>query len=107
VEARKVFHVSPFCEVQGSYRFRFMVTPQRERTVVRIDYHDADGLLLQTSVSGELVPASAATLRRAFWRYPAMTFGVIARIHWQALQLWLRRVRFFGKPAKPDLFVTR
>ena len=107
MQARKVFHVSPFCEVQGEYRFRFMVTPRRERTVVRIDYHDAGGALLQTSVSGELVPATSATLRRAFWRYPAMTFGVVARIHWQALRLWLRRVRFFGKPAAPDLFVTR
>jgi uncharacterized protein len=33
--ARKVFHVSPFCQVQGQYRFRFMRTA--DRTVARID----------------------------------------------------------------------
>jgi len=45
--ASKVFHVSPFCAVDGSYRFRFMRTIQNikgantERIVARIDYHDA------------------------------------------------------------------
>jgi len=30
-----------------------------------------------------------------------MTFFVIARIHWQAVKLWLKRVPFFHKPAAP------
>ena len=107
LRAGKAFHVSPFCAVEGDYRFRFMVTPDRDRTVVRIDYDDADGPLLQTSVSGALEPANAAGLRRALWRHPAMTFGVIARIHWQALRLAAKRVRFFRKPAAPQAFVTR
>ena len=52
--ARKVFHVSPFCQVQGQYRFRFMRTA--ERTVARVDHDDDAGALLQTSVSGQLQP---------------------------------------------------
>ncbi len=107
LRARKVFHVSPFCQVTGDYRFRFMVTPDRQRTVVRIDHDDADGPLIQTSVSGTLQPATVQALRSALWRHPAMTLGVIARIHWQALQLWLKRVPFFRKPGTPDAFVTR
>jgi DUF1365 family protein len=53
-----VFHVSPFCSVEGGYRFRFMRTGAQgvERTVARIDYDDANGPLLQTSVSGTLQP---------------------------------------------------
>jgi DUF1365 family protein len=107
LRADKVFHVSPFCTLAGGYRFRFMVTPARERTVVRIDYDDAEGTLLQTSVSGTLEPVTRASVRRAVWRYPAMTLGVIARIHWQALRLWVKRVRFVRKPQPPELFVTR
>ena len=38
LQARKVFHVSPFCAVQGQYRFRFMRTAQR--TVARVDHDD-------------------------------------------------------------------
>ena len=105
--ATKVFHVSPFCAVEGRYRFRFLVTPTRERTVVRIDYDDAAGPVLQTSVSGALEPLTAASMRRALWRHPLMTFAVIARIHWQALRLATKRVPFFSKPAAPRAFVTR
>ncbi len=107
--ASKCFHVSPFCSVEGRYRFRFMRAQQgqAERTVVRVDHDDAQGALLNTSVSGTLVPITPAALRRALWRYPAMTAMVMARIHWQALQIWLKRVGFHRKPPAPDRFVTR
>ena len=36
-----------------------------------------------------------------------MTAMVMARIHWQALQIWLKRVGFHRKPPAPDRFVTR
>ncbi|CAN5522867.1 DUF1365 domain-containing protein [soil metagenome] len=105
--AAKTFHVSPFCNVEGGYRFRFMTNADRTRTVARIDYDDAAGPVLQTSVSGALEPVTPASIRRALWRHPAMTLGVIARIHWQALKLYFKHVRFFGKPLPPDEFVTR
>ena len=107
--AAKVFHVSPFCHIEGIYRFRFMRTQRAsgERTVVRIDHDDAQGPLLQTSVSGQLEPVSAHSLRRAIWQFPLMTWGVIARIHWQALKLWWQRIPYVPKPHRPSHFVTR
>jgi DUF1365 family protein len=89
LHAAKVFHVSPFCSVEGDYRFRFMRTGTR--SVARVDHHDAEGALLH----------------EAFFGMPLMTFGVIARIHWQALRLWVKRVPFFSKPAAPRHFLTR
>ena len=115
--ARKVFHVSPFCAVQGHYRFRFVRVAyrdsegvrqeQRENTLACIDYVDASDALLKTSVSGQSAPVSSAAVARAFFGYPLMTFGVVVRIHWQALRLWLRRVPFFRKPVPPQQEVTR
>jgi hypothetical protein len=31
----------------------------------------------------------------------------VLRIHWQALQLFVKKVRFFGKPPAPTHFTTR
>ncbi len=109
-EADKVFHVSPFCPLQGRYRFVFMRTEGTvPRTVARIDYFDdtaGNEPLLNTSVSGDLRPLDAATLRHALWSHPAMTFGVIARIHWQAARLWFKKAPFFRQPPAPGDFVT-
>jgi uncharacterized protein len=109
--ADKVFHVSPFNAVEGHYRFRFMRSEHagQERTVARIDYHDGAGdtALLQTSVSGTLQTLTPAALRKALWRYPAMTLGVVLRIHLQAMRLWLKKLPFFRKPSAPETFVSR
>ena len=109
LSADKVFHVSPFLEVKGRYRFRFMRASRDgcEKTVARVDYDDPQGPVLQTSVSGRLEPVTAASVRRALWRYPAMTFGVVFHIHWQAVRLWFKRVKFTPKPALPEHFLTR
>ena len=105
--AAKVFHVSPFCPVEGRYRFRFMFTPDQTQTVARVDFDDLQGPLIETRVSGKLLPLNPQTVRRALWRYPAMTLGVVLRIHWQAAQLFIKKVRFFGKPKPPAAFTTR
>jgi uncharacterized protein len=105
LQADKVFHVSPFCRVEGRYRFRFARTD--ERVVARIEHDDAQGPLLITSVSGELAPATAARQRRAFFGQPLMTLMVIARIHWHALRLLVKRVPFVPKPAAPESAVSR
>ena len=108
LSARKVFHVSPFCPVEGGYRFRFVHGGANPlRTLACVDYDDDAGLLLATSLSGRAEPVTTATVARAFFGYPLMTVGVIARIHVQALRLWLRRVPFFRKPVPPLLKVTR
>lgn len=103
--ADKVFHVSPFNHVTGSYCFRFMTAGNN--TLARVDYEDDIGPLLETSVSGELEALTKRSIRKALWRYPAMTFGVVVRIHLQAMKLWFKRVSFVSKPKLPDNFVTR
>ncbi|MFP8781152.1 DUF1365 domain-containing protein [Hydrogenophaga sp. RWCD_12] len=109
-KADKVFHVSPFCPVRGEYRFVFLRTQHgaEDRTVARIDFHDEPGAepLIRTSVSGALEPLTEASARRALWQHPAMTLAVVARIHWQALRLWIKRAPFFRQPAPPADFVT-
>ncbi len=91
----KVFHVSPFCEVEGGYRFRFDL--QRHCPRMRIDYDDTQGELLLTAISGKPQAWSTRALASALLRMPILTLGIMARIHWQALRLWLKGVPFHGR----------
>jgi DUF1365 family protein len=105
--ATKIFHVSPFCSVTGGYRFRFV--NRDDRTVARIEY-DEDGNrapLISTSLSGYLQPISNRALASAFIRMPLFSFGVIARIHWQATRLWWKRIPLLSKPEPPAVEVSR
>lgn len=110
--SRKVFHVSPFCEVKGHYRFRFEQVAGR--AFAQIDYFDGNDVtagdadkLIVTTLHGVPEPLTSRSTLRAFLGHPLMTFGVVARIHWHALKLWLKHVPIFTKPEPPTLETTR
>ena len=105
--ACKVFHVSPFCDVNGQYAFRFHFGP--DRWLARIDYFDGDGadVLLETHVSGRVQALTSSASRGLLWRYRWFTLAVVARIHWHAARLWFKRVPLFSKPAPPEVPITR
>ncbi|HUU73905.1 MAG TPA: DUF1365 domain-containing protein [Burkholderiales bacterium] len=105
LESRKVFHVSPFCEVSGKYAFRFQSGVSTCN--VNIDYDDPEGRLLLTAISGRASEFTIGALLRAFFLYPWMTLGVMARIHWQALKLWIGGVPYVPKPLPPQQETTR
>ncbi len=105
LHCRKRMHVSPFCKVVGSYAFR--VVERAGRSELSIDYHDGERLVLRAMVGGRLTPAHDTHLWRALLRQPLLTLGVTARIHWQALRLWLRRLPVYSKPAHPPEPLSR
>jgi len=99
LKGAKLFHVSPFLEREGEYSFRFDSAPGRFG--VWIDYYNAQGQKqLVTSLIGEMEPMSKQTLARAFWRYPLVTLKSIALIHWQAIKLLAKGIRYISKPAQ-------
>lgn len=108
--SRKVFHVSPFCEVQGDYHFRFLFSEDsqaKNRTLYRIELLEDNQPLINTSISGTERPLNRRNLYLAILSYPLMSIGVIVRIHWQAIKLWLKGVPFHSKPQPPEFEVTR
>lgn len=113
LRADKVFHVSPFFPIRGEYQFRWLVNEALAHSVLKIDYLDAahhpenpDELTLTTSISGNHVAITPASTARALLAYPAHAMTVVARIHWQALKLWLKKVPFYRQPALPATAVT-
>ncbi|MBS0513559.1 MAG: DUF1365 domain-containing protein [Proteobacteria bacterium] len=97
--AQKLFHVSPFFPVRGEYRFHF--DTRGAVHAVAIDLWDGGVRQLGTRLSGRAEVLDGRAMAKWLLRHPLMTLGVIARIHWQALRLALRRVTFHRKPAPP------
>ena len=106
LHAKKAFHVSPFFEVKGNYAFRFL--NQAQRSVARIDYSMDGAIALNTSMSGNHIAVSTASTIKALFQYPIFSLAVVARIHWHAIQLWVRRkVPYVSKPTPPTNLVTK
>lgn len=92
----KLFHVSPFLPREGRYQFRF--DPGPDRFGAWVDWLGDDGRKLGTSMVGPARKLTRASLRRASLRAPFAAQRVIGLIHWQALKLVLRGLRYRAKP---------
>ncbi|RVV98260.1 DUF1365 domain-containing protein [Mesobaculum littorinae] len=106
VEARKVFHVSPFQPVSGRYRFRFDIAA--DRIDIRIAYRsDAGGEGLVATLSGPRRPLTTRAILASSLRRPFGSRRVLTLIHWQALRLWRRGAGYRQRPKPPDREVSR
>ena len=92
----KRFHVSPFMAMQREYDWRF--TPPADDLHVHMTVLDAGRPEFVADARLHRRPLDGAALRRVLWRYPLMTAQVIGAIHWQALQLWLKRTPVHDHP---------
>ncbi len=98
LSAAKVFHVSPFQQVAGVYRFRFVI--DADRIAIRIRHENgAQGVV--ATLTGARVPMTSRTLLATVLRRPFSTFRTIALIHWQALRLKLKGATFHPHPVPP------
>lgn len=99
--AEKLFHVSPFLKREGDYEFRFDFEGDQFNAV--INFHNETGhKQLVTSLVGTLQPLSNTSLRFAFWHYPLVTFKAVAMIHWHALKLVAKRIKYIAKPIQKN-----
>lgn len=102
--APKELYVSPF--VPMAARYDFTVRPPKDRVLIRIDEHDAGGFLLRASFTGRRRPLTDRELLRALLGHPLMTLKVTAAIHWEALKLWLKGVRYIRRDPAPERVAT-
>lgn len=104
LHATKIFHVSPFQSVEGSYTFRFDI--RADRIGIWIDYTAGNGGLIAT-LTGRRKPLTNAGILHAMWRRPFGARRVVALIHWQALKLWWKGAKFRARPEPPTDETTR
>ena len=98
-ERAKIFHVSPFIDMDTRYHFR-VLPPGR---VVRLRIHETEhgAPLLAATFVGEATTLGNGSLAVCLLKFPLMTWKIMAGIHWEALKLWLKGARFRRSPAPP------
>ncbi|CUH79929.1 DUF1365 domain-containing protein [Tropicibacter naphthalenivorans] len=103
ITAEKIFHVSPFQPIEGTYTFRFDIGT--DRVGIWIEYGRENGGLIAT-LCGARVPLTNRGLLRSALRRPFGARRVLALIHWQALKLWLKGARYRTRPEPPESEVS-
>ena len=91
----KKFHVSPFIEMECHYYFR-VLKPSYKISVI-IDQSDKDRKLLYASQDGNARKLNEKNLLISYISHPLMTFKIIVAIHYEALKLWLKGIKFVKK----------
>jgi hypothetical protein len=94
----KDFHVSPFLPMEVEYDWTF-TTPGRSLVVQMEDRREGE-LLFDATLTLRREAISPASLRRIFWRHPALPQKATAAIYLHALLLWLRRTPFHTHPVR-------
>ena len=99
LHAEKVFHVSPFVGMNAHYRFTFSEPGERLSVLIN---EDEDGEPLFTAgVSLTARPVDDATCKRLSWRHGSMPLKAWLLIHFQAIRLFAKGVRFHPDPGLP------
>ncbi len=105
LQARKVFHVSPFMPTDGQYHFCLPVPGAALNVMIKY-LNDTGATRLIATQTGIAKAATSAHLMHAVIGHPLMTLKVVAAIHWQALKLWRKGAKFYAKPAPPTQDVS-
>ena len=95
----KHFYVSPFSDVDVAFDFHLQLPG--DRLAVQIDDLTDGRRTLTSTLTGGRREVTSARLAWCTVKYPALTLRVITLIHWHALRLWLKRVPWFAKAARP------
>jgi DUF1365 family protein len=95
----KFFYVSPFSDVDVAFDFHLPVPD--ERLAIRIDDYTGPDRTLTSTLTGRREPLTAGRLAWYLLKYPLLSLRVVALIHGHALLLWLKRVPWFPKAARP------
>ena len=94
----KKFHVSPFIEMECKYYFKILI-PENRLSVI-INQSDDTGKLLYASQDGIKKKLNSKNLILSYITHPLMTFKIIGAIHYEALKLWLKGIKFVKKKLK-------
>jgi DUF1365 family protein len=103
--AAKAMHVSPFMDMDLDYDFALDQPGDKFGITIRVAR--GEELLLTASFHGRRKPFTDGALLRAWASHPLLTLKVVAGIHWEALKLWRKGLKFRSNPHADKGMVSR
>jgi len=104
--AKKVFYVSPFFKREGYYNFQFSISDDSIKIHINLLNENREKVLL-TSLTGNLEKLELNSLNKAFFRIPFVTIKSIFLIHFQAIRLLIKNIKFIPKPDQRKKNISR
>jgi len=104
--AKKVFHVSPFLEREGYYDFQFSINDDSMKIYINLFNENKEKILL-TSLIGKVDNLNSMSLKKAFFRVPFLTIRSIFLIHFQAIKLLIKKIKYIPKPDQKKEHISR
>jgi hypothetical protein len=98
----KHYYVSPFLSVKDRFRFR-LCWPINTRPVCVDTYPEGqDSPVLTSTMTVQQHPLTGFEILRLTARFPLASMMVMLKIHWQAFQLWVKRIPYYEKHVLSD-----
>ena len=97
--ADKVFHVSPFFDVEGRYEFTLRKPDDQFRLSIFKQRETGPDFMATMALNRQGL--TSATLTRLFISQPFSTLKTISAIHFEALRLWIKGARYHPRPEPP------
>ena len=101
----KMMHVSPFFEVEGYYQLAIKRRAEKLKLVVR--YCKDNQALLTATLHGKIVRLSAVRLLQAVFLSGHFPLRPLLSIHFEAVKLFLKGLRYYKRPMPPHNAVTQ
>ncbi|MDP2148011.1 MAG: DUF1365 domain-containing protein [Parvibaculum sp.] len=95
----KLFYVSPFIELDMRYNFRMNLPGETIKW--RILETDGSGPLLAATYHGARRALTTGSILACLLQFPLLTWKIVGGIHYEALKLWLKGMRYVPRPAPP------
>lgn len=88
----KIFHVSPFMNLDMLYRWHISIPS--DTLTVHVQNLQNDQKLFDAAIKLKREEINTKSLMQTLLNFPLMTYKVTAAIYLQALKLWLKRIKY-------------
>ena len=103
-DVAKSLHVSPFYDMDGEYRLGLKIKDEMVHLLVR--YSHQQKTRLTATLCGKFRPLTTGMIMQLIAKHVHLPMRVWMGIHLEAVKLFLKKCKFYGRPEPKDTNIT-